>query len=63
MKDYAYYRDLANSDYYDVAELLQAWDIKEERINKLLGVLIHIRNSAAPYGYIYRMADEAIACS
>jgi cytochrome c553 len=31
-----------------------------ELINKLQGVLLHIRNSAAPSGYIMRLAEETI---
>jgi len=31
-----------------------------ELINKLEGILVHIRNSAAPSGYIYRLAEKTV---
>lgn len=33
----------------------------ESLLDELRGVLVHIRNSAAPHGYIYTVAEEAIA--
>lgn len=33
----------------------------ESLLDELHGMLVHIRNSAAPHGYVYRITEEAIA--